>query len=237
MLTCHAVASRLASRGSRHDHALALALAAPKAPAGTSDSTPTARQRPEHRLVPFARALLAQRGIDALVLEAVVRHLVGLAVVHPGVVQGVVLRETSSTPRARRGAAISTMRSMMAWRSGPFGHVLHALEQAVELGVLVVGGVLAASLRPCPAGRAAGTGSSPDRDSPRSSPGNTAARCPCASCPGSGCSRWRGSPAARRSSRTAWRTSRGAPWRPARSPVVSRLTSSGWPVFASRPSG
>ena len=53
---------------------------------------------------------------------------------------------------------------------GAVVHVLHLLEQGVEFGIAVVGGILPVVPRPCRWGRRAGRGSSPGPGSPRSSP-------------------------------------------------------------------
>ena len=97
-------------------------------------------------MIPFSPLLLAQGRIKAIELQAVARHLVRLHVAQPCVVKAVIPGMEAPHPRriiAQHGHHAVDHR--LALRT--VVHVLHALEQAVELGVLVVRLVFTAVFR------------------------------------------------------------------------------------------
>ena len=102
--------------------------------------------RPQVGAIPLGALLFAHRGVDAIELEPVARHLVRLHVLHPGVREAVVLGVVAPDPRRVLARdlqhPVDDLLPLRAVRD-----VLHPLEEAVVLRVLVVGGVLAAGLR------------------------------------------------------------------------------------------
>ena len=90
-----------------------------------------------------ARLRARSCGSHAFVLECVVGHQVGLGVFVPGMVQGEALGDEAPGPGGIAAHDLHhTVDDRLPLR--PVVHVLHALEQAIELGAVVVDGVFPA---------------------------------------------------------------------------------------------
>ena len=93
-------------------------------------------------MIPLGTLLRAQRGVDALVFHAVVRHLVRLAVFHPLVREAKTLRMKAPHPRR---ILMQQHRNLVDHRlpRRAVVHVFHLFKQLVERRIGIVGLVLA----------------------------------------------------------------------------------------------